>query len=83
MASVTGLANRPLRDTLYRLGFIATPYAGDALALAAASRALRRAVGRGPEAERTLEAFARAAGCAYDCAQRKTCGFACRERTDV
>ena len=83
MASVTGLASRPLRDTLYRLGFIATPYAGDALALAAASRALRRAVGRGPEAERTLEAFARAAGCAYDCAQRKTCGFACRERADV
>jgi|GEM_PF-1161493 len=83
MASVTGLASRPLRDTLYRLGFLATPYAGDALALAAASRALRRAVGRGPEAEQTLEAFARAAGCAYDCAQRKTCGFACRERADV
>jgi hypothetical protein len=72
---------RIVRDTLFRLGFIDSPYASDAPALVASARAARRAVPDGP-ADELLALFALAAGCAYDCTYRKTCDFACRERLD-
>jgi hypothetical protein len=72
---------RVVRDTLFRLGFVATPYAPDAAALAAASKAARAAAGPGP-ADEILAAFTVAAGCAYDCPHRKTCDYPCRERTE-
>lgn len=80
LAAFTALPDRNLRDILFRLGFLATPYAPDGAALAAASAAVRRAAGPGPDAERRLEAFAGAAGCAYGCPERRRCDFACRER---
>jgi hypothetical protein len=72
---------RIVRDTLFRLGFIATPYASDGPALTAATRAARRAVPDGP-ADEILATFALACGCAYDCSHRKTCDFPCRERLE-
>jgi hypothetical protein len=72
---------RIVRDTLFRLGFIATPYVSDGPALTAATRAARRAVPDGP-ADEILATFALACGCAYDCSHRKTCDFPCRERLE-
>jgi hypothetical protein len=72
---------RLVRDTLFRLGFLASPYAYDAGALATAAKAARHACGEGA-AEEILVAFALAAGCSYDCAHRKTCDLACRERLE-
>lgn len=72
---------RIVRDTLFRLGFLASPYASDAAALTAATRATRRAVPDGP-ADEILATFALACGCAYDCSHRKTCDYPCRERLE-
>lgn len=73
--------HRIVRDTLFRLGFIGTPYASDGPSLAAASKAARKAVPDGA-AEEILTIFTLAAGCAYDCTHRKTCDFPCRERLE-
>jgi hypothetical protein len=73
--------HRIVRDTLFRLGFINSPYASDAQSLAAAAKAARKAVPEGP-ADEILTLFALSAGCAYDCAHRKTCDLPCRERLD-
>jgi hypothetical protein len=81
LAEYTVTPHRIIRDTLFRLGFIATPYATDAAALGAAAKAARRAVPTGP-ADEILTLFALAAGCAYDCSHRKTCDFPCRERLE-
>lgn len=78
---VTTTPYRLVRDTLFRLGFLSTPYAYDAAALAAAARAARRACGEGA-ADEALVRFALAAGCAYDCPHRKSCDFPCRERLE-
>jgi hypothetical protein len=81
LGDFTVTPHRIVRDTLFRLGFIATPYASDAPALIAATRATRRAVPDGP-ADEILAMFALACGCAYDCSHRKTCDYPCRERLD-
>ena len=81
LASYTVTPHRIVRDTLFRLGFLASPYASDAASLSAAARAARRAVPSGP-ADEILALFALSAGCSYDCAHRKTCDFACRERLE-
>jgi hypothetical protein len=81
LADYTVAPYRIVRDTLFRLGFVETPYASDAAALVASARAARRAVPDGP-ADEMLALFALAAGCAYDCTHRKTCDFACRERLE-
>lgn len=82
LPEVTALPHRAVRDTLFRLGFLATPYAADAASLAAAAKAARRAVGGAEPADEVLVAFSLAAGCGYDCAHRKTCEYACRERLE-
>jgi hypothetical protein len=81
LADYTITPHRIVRDTLFRLGFVDSPYASDATALAATTRAARTAVPEGP-ADEILAMFALAAGCAYDCANRKACDFPCRERLD-
>ena len=81
LADFTVTPHRIVRDTLFRLGFVSSPYASDAGALAAAARAARRAVPDGP-ADEILALFALSAGCAYDCPHRKTCDFPCRERLE-
>ena len=81
LADFTVTPHRIVRDTLFRLGFIATPYASDAASLASAARAARRAVPSGP-ADEILALFALSAGCAYDCPHRKSCDFPCRERLE-
>lgn len=81
LADFTVTPYRIVRDTLFRLGFIASPYAPDATTLAVASKAARRAAGDGP-ADEVLAAFAVAAGCAYDCPHRKSCEYPCRERSE-
>jgi hypothetical protein len=81
LGDFTVTPHRIVRDTLFRLGFIATPYATDGPSLSAASRAARKAVREGA-ADETLTMFALAAGCAYDCTHRKTCDFPCRERLE-
>lgn len=81
LADYTTTPHRIVRDTLFRLGYLATPYASDATALATAAKAARRAVPDGA-ADETLALFALAAGCAYDCTHRKTCDYACRERLE-
>ena len=73
--------HRIVRDTLFRLGFVATPYANDAASLVTAARAARKAVPTGA-ADEILTLFALSAGCAYDCTHRKTCDFPCRERLE-
>jgi len=81
LGEYTATPYRIVRDTLFRLGFIESPYASDGAALVGATRAARRAVAVGP-ADEILTMFALAAGCAYDCSFRKTCDFPCRERLD-
>ncbi|HEY0477756.1 MAG TPA: hypothetical protein VGD37_09540 [Kofleriaceae bacterium] len=81
LADFTVTPHRIVRDTLFRLGFIGSPYASDATALTAAARATRRAVPEGP-ADEILATFALACGCAYDCPHRKTCDYPCRERLE-
>ena len=81
LGDYTSSPHRIVRDTLFRLGFIATPYASDAPALVASARAAHRAVATGP-ADEIIALFALAAGCAYDCTHRKSCDFACRERLE-
>lgn len=81
LSDFTVTPHRIVRDTLFRLGFLTTPYATDAAALIAAARAARRAVPAGP-ADEILTLFALGAGCAYDCSYRKTCDFPCRERLE-
>jgi hypothetical protein len=81
LGDYTVTPHRIVRDTLFRLGYIASPYASDAPALVASARAAHRAVPTGP-ADEILTLFALAAGCAYDCTHRKTCDFPCRERLE-
>jgi len=81
LGDFTVTPHRIVRDTLFRLGFVGTPYASDGPALSAASRAARKAVREGA-ADEILTMFALAAGCAYDCTHRKTCDFPCRERLE-
>jgi hypothetical protein len=81
LGDFTVTPHRIVRDTLFRLGFIDTPYASSAAALTATTKAARRAVPAGP-ADEILATFALAAGCAYDCPHRKLCDFPCRERLE-
>ncbi len=81
LGDFTVTPHRIVRDTLFRLGFVNTPYANDGPSLSAASRAARKAVPEGA-ADEILTLFALAAGCAYDCTHRKTCDFPCRERLE-
>jgi hypothetical protein len=81
LGDYTVTPHRIVRDTLFRLGFIESPYASSAAALTATTKAARQAVPVGP-ADDILATFALAAGCAYDCAHRKVCDFPCRERLE-
>lgn len=81
LGDYTVTPHRIVRDTLFRLGFIESPYATDAASLVNAARAAHRAVPTGA-ADEILTLFALAAGCAYDCTHRKTCDFPCRERLE-
>lgn len=81
LGDFTVTPHRVVRDTLFRLGFIDSPYASSAAALTATTKAARKAVPVGPAAE-ILVTFALAAGCAYDCAHRKSCDYPCRERLE-
>ncbi|HEY5928185.1 MAG TPA: hypothetical protein VIV11_41140 [Kofleriaceae bacterium] len=81
LADFTVTPHRIVRDTLFRLGFVASPYANDAASLAAAAKAARRAIPSGP-ADEILTLFALSAACSYDCVHRKTCDFPCRERLE-
>ena len=81
LGDFTVTPHRIVRDTLFRLGFIDSPYASDGAALTAATKAARRAVPDG-SADEILTLFALACGCAYDCAHRKTCDYPCRERLE-
>lgn len=81
LADFTVTPHRIVRDTLFRLGFIDTPYASDPAALTTTAKAARKAVPEGP-ADELLALFALACGCAYDCPNRKACDYPCRERLD-
>ncbi len=76
------LPDRTVRDTLFRLGYLTTPYAHDARALLPAAAAARRAAGAASPPHDVLVGFALAAGCSYDCAHKKHCEYACRERAE-
>jgi hypothetical protein len=81
LGELASLPHRLVRDTLFRLGFLPTPYAADGAALVAAARAARKAAGADP-ADEILSRFALAAGCAYDCPNRRSCEYPCRERLE-
>jgi len=81
LGDFTVTPHRIVRDTLFRLGFTATPYANDNATLITATRAARKAVPTGA-ADEILALFALSAGCAYDCAHRKSCDYPCRERLE-
>ena len=82
LADYAALPRRLVRDTLFRLGFIETPYAHDAASLVPAAAAARQAAGQASPPDEAIMAFALAAGCAYDCAHRRRCEHACRERAE-
>ncbi len=82
LAAYTALPTRAVRDALFRLGFVTSPYAPDGEALAAAAAAASSAAGAAAPADEAIEAFATAAGCTYDCAHRKRCDLPCRERAE-
>lgn len=75
--------DRGVRDTLFRLGALPSPYAADAAGLATAAAAAHRVVPGGAHPDRALRAFAAAAGCAYRCPHRRRCDLPCRERADL
>jgi hypothetical protein len=81
LADYTTTPHRIVRDTLFRLGFLPSPYASDAASLAAAAKAARLAIPSGP-ADEILALFCLSAGCSYDCVHRKTCDYPCRERLE-
>lgn len=81
LGDFTVTPHRIVRDTLFRLGFIDSPYVSSGAQLIAATRASRGAVPEGP-ADEILATFALACGCAYDCTHRKTCDYPCRERLE-
>jgi hypothetical protein len=78
----TALPTRIVRDTLFRLGYLDSPYAADLEALSAAASAACRAAGSATPADEVLAAFALAAGCDFGCTRRRDCDFACRERLE-
>lgn len=82
LADYTALPRRLVRDTLFRLGYLASPYAHDAASLVPAARAAHRAAGTAAPPDEILATFALAAGCAFDCPNRKSCEYACRERAE-
>ena len=77
------MPDRRVRDILFRLGYVASPYAPNIERLTAAAGAVRRAAGGGSRPDRTLILFARAADCAFGCAHARDCEFACHERADL
>ncbi len=81
LGDFTVTPHRIVRDTLFRLGFIDSPYASDPAALTTTACASRKAVPEGP-ADEILTLFALACGCAYDCPHRKNCDYPCRERLE-
>ena len=82
LGDYTALPRRRVRDTLFRLGYLGTPYAHDAASLVPAARAARRAAGADAPPDEVIAAFALTAGCAYDCPNRRGCEHACRERAE-
>ena len=82
LGDYTALPRRLVRDTLFRLGYLSTPYAHDAASLVPAARAARRAAGTAAPPDEVIAAFCLAAGCAYDCPNRRSCEHACRERAE-
>jgi hypothetical protein len=82
LGDYTALPRRLVRDTLFRLGYLGTPYAHDAASLVPAARAARRAAGTASPPDEVIAAFALTAGCAYDCPNRRSCEHACRERAE-
>lgn len=82
LGDYTALPRRLVRDTLFRLGYLGTPYAHDAASLVPAARAARRAAGTAAPPDEVIAAFALTAGCAYDCPNRRACEHACRERAE-
>lgn len=82
LGDYTALPRRLVRDTLFRLGYLSTPYAHDAASLVPAARAARRAAGTASPPDEVIAAFALTAGCAYDCPNRRSCEHACRERAE-
>lgn len=82
LADYTALPHRVVRDQLFRMGYLDTPYAADTEALARAAAAARRAAGDAAAPDRVIAGFAAAAGCAYACPNRRRCDFACKERTE-
>jgi hypothetical protein len=81
LGDFTVTPHRIVRDTLFRLGFIDSPYASNPAALTTTAKAARKAVPEGP-ADEILTLFALACGCAYDCPNRKACDYPCRERLE-
>lgn len=77
----SALPTRLVRDTLFRLGFIESPYASGSSQLALAAVAASKAA-PSPAPDSVLEGFALAARCQYDCPHRRGCEYACRERSD-
>ncbi len=83
LGDYTALPNRTVRDTLFRLGYLSSPYAHDSKSLIRAAAAARRATGNATPADEVLSSFASAAGCSYGCSHSKRCDYACRERADL
>jgi len=82
LQDVAAIPTRLVRDTLFRLGFLETPYATDSEALIEVAAAAARATSAAAP-DQVIEGFALAAGCAYDCDNRRSCNLACRERADL
>ncbi len=67
---------REVRDTLFRLGHISSPYT-DIEQIAVQAAVSKFFPTGGTDA---LNAFAQAAQCTYQCGRSDTCGFGCKER---
>ncbi len=76
----TAIPSREVRDTLYRWGLIASPYATTINALIDASEAAYDLL-RMPRADLPIRAFTQAMGCASPC-KIKHCTVNCREKDD-
>ncbi len=80
-APYRALPTRSVREALFRLGLLETPYASDLCQLVEASKVLSE-IYESPRGDIRLLAFVKEQGCASPCPWRRHCSLSCRERSE-
>lgn len=73
------LPTRQVRDVLFRLGFLPSPYATGIEELRVAAKAGATLAGAAPQGDVLIRRFSEETGCQFNCTKSSTCSFYCRE----